>query len=263
MTLGGEEVDMLFLPKGVRPGDVLELGDTFSFSGHVGPPLDSRVSITVTTPSLNVITSTWHANKIGWLYDPTFDLVADESGRWTIEVNILHDRNLAYAAAPTSNNTGTVLGTHPTNTYEFYVVSPDTPRLPILQPTPGFLPWPDDYIAPIEIVGRAPTGTTAVYYTIHDKGVVMGQGQANLEADGHFTFTYDAEALHQQFPMLSLTGREAIQLGLSDEVAINFLAVGTLADPQANTVTLIGEEVFVGTDAVAWLYLPAAPKGVP
>jgi hypothetical protein len=271
MTLLGEDIDMLFLPKGVRPGDILELGDTLAFSGHVAPPLNSRVSITVTSPSLNVITGTWHANKIGWLYDPTFDLPVEETGRWTVEVAVLHDQpypptGLNPNEVPFFNehNSGTVLGTHIyNNTYEFYVVSPDAPRLPISTPYPGFITWPDNQVEPIDIAGRAPLGTTAVYYTIHDKGIVMGQGSIIPDANGVFTFSYDAKTLHDSFPMLSLTARETLREGLADEVAINFLAVGNFTEPQGNTITLIGEEVFIGRDGVPWIYLPVTRKGMP
>ncbi|HHS96966.1 MAG TPA: hypothetical protein ENK08_03580, partial [Chloroflexi bacterium] len=123
MTVEGEpqEIDMLFLPKGVRPGDVLEMGDVAAFSGHVGPPLDSRVTITVTSPSRVQRAHTWHANKIGWLYDPIFDFVVDEPGRWTVEVAVLHDRPYPPTGnTPASHNTGTVMGTR--GQYEFYVV---------------------------------------------------------------------------------------------------------------------------------------------
>jgi len=54
--------------------------------------------------------------------------------------------------------------------------------------------------------------------------------------------------------MLSLTAREGRWEGLADEVAINLLAMGS-SDPQANTVTLIGEEVFVG-NALHMINLP-------
>ncbi len=257
MTLLGEDIDMLFLPKGVRPGDILELGDTFSFSGHVGPPLDSRVSITVTTPSQNVISGMWHANKIGWLYDPAFDFPVEEPGRWTVEVAVLHDRPYAgNGVIPQSHNTGTVLGTQVYNdTYEFYVVSPDSPRLTITAPQPGFITWPIAEVEPIAIEGLAPPGTTAVHYTIHDKGMVMGQGTITPDSGGAFSFIYDARALHEDFPMLSLTAREGRWEGLADEVAINLLAVGD-GEPVADTVTLIGEEVFIGWDGVPGAFLP-------
>ena len=244
MTLLGKQIDMLFLPKGVRPGDVLEVGDVVAFSGQVGPPLDSQVSVTITSPIDNdVYTRSLRANKIGWIYDPSFDFVADEPGRWTVDVFVEHDRPyLPTGVTPTSHNTGTVLGT--TGRYEFYVVEPGSPRLFVSSPQPGFIDWPNLEIEPIMIEGRAPLGTTAVHYTIHDKGVFMGQDSVVPEPGGDFTITYDAEALHEQFSMLSLTAHEGRWEGLADEVAINLLAVGT-ETPQAGAVTLIGEEVFL------------------
>lgn len=244
MTVEGEvqEIDVLFLPKGLRPGDVLRVGDVIGFSGHVGPPLDSRVQVTATAPSGLEHAATFRANKIGWVYDPAFDFVVEEPGRWTVDVLVVHDRPLAYAAAPTHHNSGTVMGT--TGRFEFYVVEPESPALFIASPQPGWLVWPMEEIEPIVIQGRAPAGTTDVHYTIHDKGVVMGQGVVNPEFDGTFTLVYDAEALQKNFSMLSLTAREGRWEGLADEVSIRLLAVGS-ETPRAATVTLIGEEVFV------------------
>jgi hypothetical protein len=262
MTLLGEEIDMLFLPKGVRPGDVLEVGDVIAFSGHVGPPLDSRVDVTIISPGGVEHTQSWHANRIGWLYDPSFDFVANEAGRWTVDLFVEHDRPyLPTGVTPASHNTGTVLGT--AGRYEFYVVDPDSPALHISAPEPGFIVWPDYAVEPIQIRGRAPAGTTAVYYTIHDKGIVMGQGSVPPGPGGAFTLVYDAKALHEDFPMLSLIAREGRWEGLADEVSIHLLAVGS-ETPRAATVTLIGEEVFVrgGEDPGGFfpIYLPLVTK---
>jgi hypothetical protein len=253
LTLLGEEVDMLFLPKSVRPGDVLEVGDTVAFSGHVGPPLDSRVEVTVTSPSGVVRAAEWHANKIGWLYDPGFDFTADEAGRWTVDLFVEHDRPyVGNGVTPASHNTGTVLGS--SGRYEFYVVEPGSSRLLLGAPPTGILTWPNQQIEPILISGIAPAGSTGVHYTIHDKGIVMGQGTLIPDAAGRFALTYDAVALHQEFPMLSLTAHEGMREGLADEVSIHFLAAG--AEPRANTLTLIGEEVYNGSRLPFRLALP-------
>ena len=254
LELLGEEIDMLFLPKGIRPGDVLEVGDTISFSGHVGPPLDSRVELTITSPTGVARSRTWHANKIGWLYDPSFDFVANEPGRWTVDVYVEHDRPyIGNNATPLSHNTGTVMGT--TGQYSFYVVEPGSPKLPIVAPQPGFLDWPSGHIEPLVIEGIAPPGTTSVHFTIFDKGIVMGQGSLTPGPVGAFQFVYDPVSLHADFSMLSLTAREGIWEGLSDEVSIHLLAEGS--DPLATTVTLIGEQVFVETIPWYRLYLPS------
>jgi hypothetical protein len=258
MTLNGEGIDMLFLPKGVRPGDVLEIGDVVAFSGHVGPPLDSRVSVTITAPSSTQHTAVWRANKIGWVYDPSFDFVATEAGRWTVDVAVLHDQPyVGTGITPASHNTGTVLGT--SGQYEFYVVPASSSRLAVSSPQPGFLTWSTGQIEPIQIQGYAPAGTTAVRYTIHDKGVVMDQGSATPDTNGSFSITYDAKALSADFPFLSTTAHEGMWEGLADEVTIHLLAEGG-NPPRANTVTLIGEEAFVGTDAAQALYLPLILK---
>jgi hypothetical protein len=244
LSLLGKEIDMLFLPKSVRPGDVLEVGDTIAFSGHVGPPLDSRVEVTFTSPTGVIRSRNWHANKIGWLYDPTFDFTADEAGRWTVDVIVVHDRPyIGNGVTPSSHNTGTVLGTD--GQYEFYVVEPNSPPLMLISPHPGFIPLPSGTIDPIAIRGVAPAGSTTVHYTIHDKGIVMGQGSLIPDANGFFTFNYDPVTMHNNFSMLSLTAHEGRRLGLADEVTINLLAVDL--QPRANTVTLIGEEVYVGS----------------
>jgi hypothetical protein len=59
--------------------------------------------------------------------------------------------------------------------------------------------------------------------------------------------------------MLSLTAHEGRWEDLADQVAINVLAVAA-APPQANTVTLIGENVFVGRIVGHGLYLPVTLK---
>lgn len=258
LTLLEEEIDMLFLPKGIRPGDILELGDVIAFSGHVGPPLDSSVAITITSPLDDVYTYTLRANKVGWVYDPSFDFVAEVPGRWTVDVFVEHDRDLAYAPAPNNHNTGTVLGTQ--GQYEFYVVEPDSPRLFIHSPQPGFILWPAEQVEPIPIHGIAPPGTENVHYTIHDKGIVMGQGVVTPTVSGAFTIVYDAKALHEDFPMLSLTAHEGLWEGLADEVSINMLAVGDGFE-WPNTLTLIGEEVFVNPgEWFSLVYLPLTLK---
>ena len=99
-----------------------------------------------------------------------------------------------------------------------------------------------------------------MHYTIHDKGIVMGQGQITPAADGRFQFAYDPVALHQDFPMLALTAHEGRWRGLADEVTVSFLATG--GEAQATAVTLLGEEVFVeSTPSLAqWAYLPVVWK---
>jgi hypothetical protein len=254
VTLAGQDVDLLFLPRGIRPGDVLTVGDTVAFSGHVGPPLDSRVQVTITAPSGTVRSRTWHANRIGWLYDPTFDFVADEAGLWSVDVELLHDRPYTgNGVTPQSHNTGTVMGSG--GQYSFYVVEPAATALHLARPAPGVIVWPSWEIEPISIQGLAPPGATAVHYTIYDKGVVMDQGSLTPGSTGAFSLVYDAESLQQDYPMVSLTAHEGWWEGLADEVDIHFFAAGP-GWSRAAAVTLVGEEVFVISGPSYSDYLP-------
>ena len=135
------------------------------------------------------------------------------------------------------------------------MVEPSSPRLFVTSPRSGIIRWSADGVAPIEIRGVAPAGTTAVHYTVHDKGIVMDQGTVTPGAGDSFTVTYDARALHEAFTMLSLVAHEGRWEGLADEVTISLFAEG--GEPRANVVTLIGEEVFVQGMRYA-IYLPLA-----
>jgi hypothetical protein len=248
----------------VRPGSVLEVGDAFSFSGHVAPPLDSRVTVTVTSPSDAVRTIDGHADKVGWFYDPSADFAVDEPGVWTVGVRVVHDRVYQPGGlVPISHNTGTVLGADE-GRYAFYVVEHGAPRLSITSPSPGFLTWPNGLEA-VEIEGTVPAGlsTPVVSYTIAMPGFILEQGTVAPDG-GRFTVAYDPVALRSDFPNIDLTAPEEWRDGLSDEVLITlFLADGD-GGYRANTVTLFGEEVFVGRDKSMGLrvYLPVVLKGL-
>jgi hypothetical protein len=263
MTLKGKEIDVFFLPMGVRPGSVLEVGDVFSFSGHVAPPLDSRVAVTVTSPSGTVRAIDGHASKVGWFSASSASFPVDTPGVWTVEVRVVHDHVYQPGGlVPTSHNTGTVLGASE-GRYAFYVVPPDAPRLSVTAPSPGFLTWPDG-LKPVSIRGTVPTGLSdaLVSYTIATPGLILEQGTVVPES-GEFTVTYDPVALHNDFPNIDLTAPEEWRAGLSDEILISLLLTDDAGASRANVVTLLGEEVVVGRDASLGfqIYLPVILKG--
>ena len=70
LTLQGEEIDLFILPTTVQPGAVLEVGDRFVFAGQVGPPLASKVTYSVTSPSGVSFGGAGQANAIGYYADP-------------------------------------------------------------------------------------------------------------------------------------------------------------------------------------------------
>jgi hypothetical protein len=151
--------------------------------------------------------------------------------------------------------------------YWFYVVPPTAPRLPVSSPWPGFLSFEGE-VTPIVISGTLPDGldTVTVDYTISMPGYILEHGQAAIH-DGQWVISFDPVALHQNFPNLDLMGRDSWGPGLADTFSIGLLLSGTRdGQPvhQANTVTVQGEQVFVGGEARGEFletYLPLVRKG--
>jgi hypothetical protein len=254
LTLRGQDIDLFFMPKGVQPGDVMEIGDVFSFSGHVGPPLDSRVMVTVTSPSGTSRYIDDHADKIGWFYDPATDFAVDEPGVWTVHVHTVHDQPVpSTGLIPADRDTGGVLGSAD-GRYRFYVVEKEMPRLQVLSPQPGYLTWPMDEITqepitvtavPITVSIPADLSNIVVSYTIRMPGFMLEQG--SLTPSGStFTIVYDPLALHQDFLNLDLKAKDANWPGLTDPVLVTFLLSGEQGGHkvhQAGAVFFDGEEV--------------------
>ena len=266
MTLKGKEIDLFFMPRCVQPGDILQTGDTFAFCGHVGPPLNSAVAVTITSPSGAVLPFSGRANKVGWYYNPGDDFPVGEPGIWTVEVQVEHDRPVpSTGLVPAGHNRGGVLGALGRR-YHFYVVTGDVPCLPVVSPEPGFLTWPTDPITvtavPIEVLLPADLSNIQVSYTIRMPGFILEEGV--LAPSGHsFTIPYDPMALHQDFSNLDLKARDEDRNGLADPVLVSFLVVGDQAEGRrvhlAGTVFLDGEEVLVQC-AARQVHLPLVLK---
>ena len=58
-TLKGEDIDLFIHLTGVRPGSVLETGNTFALVGAIGPTLPAQVTYTVTAPDGSQTTVQW------------------------------------------------------------------------------------------------------------------------------------------------------------------------------------------------------------
>ena len=90
-TVHGRDIDLFFLPLGVRPGAVLRTGDAFRMAGPIMPALPSLVEYTVTAPDGTVRAFDGRANAVGYFYDPADDFVLDQPGFWTVRLAVTHD----------------------------------------------------------------------------------------------------------------------------------------------------------------------------
>ena len=90
-NIHGRDVDMFFLPMGIRPASVLEVGDVFKMAGAIMPTLPSKVEYTITAPDGTVRTFEGQANSVGYYYNPSHDFTLEQSGLWTVELKVIHD----------------------------------------------------------------------------------------------------------------------------------------------------------------------------
>ncbi len=120
-TTHGREVDMFMMPMAVRPGAVLETGDTFRMSGPIMPTLPSLVEYTVIAPDGTRRQLGGRANAIGYFYDPTDDFIIDQPGLWTVELTVTHDGMTSAGPVQAPFPTGGLL-TPDGRTFHFMVV---------------------------------------------------------------------------------------------------------------------------------------------
>jgi hypothetical protein len=230
------------------------------------PTLDSRVTVTVTSPGGMPRFVAGQANSVGYFYDPDDDFVVEEPGLWSVDVRVWHDGGCSGGTTVPPYPSGDVLGSEG-GRYWFYVVPAGSPRLEVSSPAPGFLSFEGD-VTPIAIAGPLPAGLSGVVvdYTIAMPGYILEHGQATVSGE-IYQIVFDPATLSQTFPNLDLVGRDEWRPGLADTFAIGLLLQGQSGAGtvyRANTVTIQGEQVFVG-QAQAWrphgVYLPLILKG--
>ena len=90
-NIHGRDIDMFFVPLGVRPGAMLETGDIFKMAGPVMPTLNSRIHYTVISPDGTSRVFEDRANSVGYYYNPSHDFLVDKPGLWTVELSVTHD----------------------------------------------------------------------------------------------------------------------------------------------------------------------------
>ncbi|HSR30269.1 MAG TPA: hypothetical protein VLY63_06865, partial [Anaerolineae bacterium] len=273
LTLKGEDIHIFVLPTGTRPGAVLEVGDTFRFAGHLMPTLDSQVAVTVTAPSGLEHLVSGQANSVGYYYDPGDDLIVDEPGLWSVDIHVWHEGQCSGGTVNCAYNpslpcpSGDVLGSDG-GRYWFYAVPPDSLRLDVSAPAPGFLTF-EGGVTPVTITGSVPPGlaSAVVDYTISMPGYILEHGQVT-PSGGTYQIVFDPVTLHEDYPNLDLVGRDDWYPGLADTFSIGLLlkgASGRGTTYRANTVTIQGEQVFVRNTPFVpehAIFLPLALKGV-
>ena len=234
-TLKGEEIDLFMHLTGVRPGSVLETGNTFALVGAVGPTLPAKVAYTVTAPDGNKRTFRGQANEIGYYYEPDDNFIVDQPGRYTVDLQMTYDGNTSAGQVTAPFPQGDVLGTAQ-GRFAVYVVSPHSAPLEVDMPEHDFLTAPADFT----VTATAPTGLTLTegHMTTLMPGVVLEDGSLAVENNG-LTYDYNPVGLAAGAPILDVDPA-------ADVVTVSLFGEGTDSAGQphyaARVVTLHGAE---------------------
>ena len=239
-TLKGEEIDLFIHLTGVRPGSVLETGNTFALVGAIGPTLPAQVTYTVTTPNGKQRRFSGWANEIGYYYEPDDNFIVDQPGRYTVDLQATYDGSTSAGQVTAPFPQGHVLGTA-RGRFSVYVVSPHSPPLTVDMPRHDFLTAPADFT----VTATAPNGLTLTegHMTALMPGVVLEDGSLAVEANG-LTYDYDPVGLAAGVPILDVE-RNGVPVA-ADVVTVSLFGQGTDSEGQpsyaARVVTLHGAE---------------------
>jgi hypothetical protein len=222
----GQDVNMFFHPTAVRPGDVLNMGDTLSIAGQVAPTLASEVNVTITSPSGQLHQFDSVANAIGYFYDPKQDFAVDEPGVWTVAINVRHEGETSAGKIEPPPPTGTVLGAQGGHFQVFVLPADSTPlewndprsdiAVPAAVPYNFNFPLPEDWT------------NVQVYHVVTTPGYLLDESP--LRPSGRsFSFQYNPTNLNKFFPNLENNG-QGVGASASDVVTLTFVATGVDAN---------------------------------
>ena len=247
-TLKGEDIDLLIHLTGVRPGSVLETGNTFALVGAIGPTLPAKVAYTVTAPDGSRRTFSGQANTIGYYYEPEDNFIVDQPGRYTVDLQVTYDGRTSAGQVTEPFPQGDVLGTA-RGRFSVYVVSPHSAPLTVDMPRHDFLTAPADFT----VTATAPTGTrlTGGHMTALMPGVVLEDGPLAV-GNNRLTYEYDPVGLATGVPILDV--ERFGEPVAADVVTVSLFGQGTDSAGQpsyaARVMTLHGAE-FLNLSPVA------------
>ncbi|MDP7628855.1 MAG: ankyrin repeat domain-containing protein [SAR202 cluster bacterium] len=206
LTLGEDEIDAFVVPLAVRPGTILESGDTFSFSAQLAPTLPGMVDVTISGP--NGITNAFsgRANAIGYYYDPAEDFIVDTPGLYHVSVTATFDSPTSAGPMSTPFPTGTVLGAVEGG-FDIYVVPRGNLYVKTPHPQWSVLQETNPNVQDVTLlVGSPGERQGTVHYTIGMPGHLLDSGIVNL-TDGWARVVYDPLGLRNLFTNIDISGR--------------------------------------------------------
>ena len=239
-ALKGEDIDLFIHLTGVRPGSVLETGNTFALVGAVGPTLPAKVAYTITAPDGSQQRFAGQANEVGYYYEPDDNFIVDQPGRYTVDLSVTYDGRTSAGQVTSPFPQGHVLGTA-RGRFSVYVVSPHSTPLTVDLPRHDFLTAPADFT----VTASAPAGLTLTegHMTALIPGVVLEDGSLTVSSKG-LTYEYDPVNLAAGVPILDVE-RNGVPVA-ADVVTVSLFGERTDSEGQpsyaARVLTLHGTE---------------------
>ncbi len=251
LNVHGLDFDILFVPMGVRPGSVLDVGDTVRMAGPIMPTLPSLVEYTVTRPDGSTRSLGGRANAVGYFYDPADDFVADQPGTWRVSLTVTHDGQSSAGPVEPPFPTGGPL-TPDGRSFTFVVADPATLPLAVETDVAEYGPedwWQWGLIPTATFEAALPPGFTldSARVTVSMPGIVLADGAAEV-IDGKLRWVLDAQALNEVVDSFD------VYPNFADTVTVTFHAVGTLSGQLTRAV---------GTTTTHGARVPVAPAAAP
>ena len=215
--LKGEDIDLFFHPTGIRPGSIVEEGDTALLAGYVGPPLPARIEMVVTSPSGSTRTIAGMANRAGWFYEPAADFVASERGVWKVRTTVTFEGQTSAGPVSAPFPVGDVLGSRE-GEFHFYVTGRFSQQLDAGN-LPRFVELGQQPVTFNAAPAVSLTNAT-LCHTATMPGFILDEG-----CSSSMSWTWDAKSFAPDFPNLDLNDVDGA--GGADAVLVSLFATGT------------------------------------
>lgn len=233
-TVHDRDIDMFFMPMGVRPGAVLETGNIFRMAGPIMPTLPSIVTYTVTAPDGSKRTFDGRANAVGYFYDPADDFVLDQPGLWKVELAVTHDGMTSAGPVEQPYPTGGLL-TPDGMSFTFAVNDQNSIILEISTDLEDLTPadWFDN-IRNASFETSLPSGWSGneARLTVTMPGTVLIDEMVSIDA-GLVSWDLDGEALSK------LAKNFDYDQGIADTITVTIFADGLVSGQPAQAVGTI------------------------
>ena len=235
----GRDIDMFFLPLGVRPGSVLEVGDVFRLAGPIMPTLPSKVEYTVTAPDGTLRKFEGRANAIGYYYDPADDFKLDQPGLWAVELIVIHDGMTSAGPVQEPYPNGGPL-TPDGRTFTFVVTDNGTKALDLVTDLTRRSPllWYAGAIHNARFEALLPQGWTGetAHLTVTMPGITLVENEIRIE-DGVIRWLLKGEEMNQ------LANNFDYDAGLADTITVTYYAEEQSGRQAAGTIVAHGARV--------------------